>query len=422
MTDAVIRIPPDAGGKAIDNTYFVRNGVDVYRQRVETYAGNPVGTDLAGRARSSQLLTLFDGKIMNAEDAFKWDTKGTGTATYTSNAVNLSVTAGQYVIRQARLFTPYFSGKPQQVEATHQNFVNQAGVVKRVGYFSSSAVAPYDSDKDGAWLEADGTTYRLITSNNGTETHNIPLAGWDNAAAVAGYDWSKFSVNEIDFLWLGGAGLRLWLVIDGAFTLLHTIDDHAGYADTLIFNSPNQPVRYEIRSTTGSGSLLSICSQVSTEGAGSNEQGQGVAIYTPSISCNVIGTIYALCGFRKAAALRDHYCMVSEFGAAQVATTATPEAGILMLLHNPTLSAPLTWSANSRVQQGIAAAGQTVSSRGRLLKAVPMSGANIFAQAPSAALRVLGVGIDNTMSELIVAYTPLTTNQAVSGTMQVLEY
>ena len=59
---------------------------------------------------------------------------------------------------------------------------------------------------------------------------------------------------------------------------------------------------------------------------------------------------------------------------------------------------------------------------GRILKAVPFSGSAIAAQAPSAALRVLGVGIDNTMSELIVAFAPLSANQSVSGSMQAVEY
>jgi hypothetical protein len=35
---------------------------------------------------------------------------------------------------------------------------------------------------------------------------------------------------------------------------------------------------------------------------------------------------------------------------------------------------------------------------------------------------VLGCGIDNTMSEIILAYAPLTATQSVSGTMQAVEY
>lgn len=381
-----------------------------------------VAGDTGGRFRVAQLTTLFDGKIYNAEDTFKWDTKGTGTATYGGNAVTLSVTAGQYEIRQARSFSPYFSGKPQVIEITQSDFQNQAGVTKRYGYFSSNAVAPYDSSKDGWWLEADGSTYRLICSNLGTETHNIPWTSWDAYNEISGYDWSKFTVVMVDFLWLGGAGLRLFLVVDGVFKLVHTISNHAGYQTDLIFNNPNQPVRYEIRSTSGSGSFRTICSQVATEGTtGTNEQGEGLAIYTPRIACNVIGTVYALCGVRKTATYRNHFVPLSEFGGANVLSTATPEAGVLLLLLNPTLSAPLSWAANSRVETAIATT-QTVTNAGRIIKTAHVSGGSVQATAPTAALRTLGVGIDNTMGELILAYVPLTANQDFSGTLQVLEY
>lgn len=420
MSNGFVQINPDSVGKRIDNRVLSLGGTEVYRQRVETYAGGAMA-DLNGATRSSSRMTLFDGKIMNAEDTFKWDTKGTGTATYNGNAIVMSVDAGQYVVRQGRSFCPYFSGKPQVVETTFFNFQNQEGVVKRIGYFSSNAVAPYDSDKDGVWIEADGSTYRLICSNSGVETHNIPWNQWDAYDDIAAYDWSKFSVTEIDFLWLGGAGLRLFLVVNGEFKLIHTIDDHAGFANTLIFKSPNQPVRYEVRSTGGAGSMTAVCCQVAAEGTGTNEQGEGVAIYTPGITCSVIGTVYALCGMRKTAAYRNHFVPVSEFGATNVQTTATPEAGILLLMLNPTLSAPLNWVANSRIETAIAT-NQTITNTGRILKAIPMAGANVAVQAPSAALRVLGVGIDNTMGQLIVGYTPLTTTQSMSGYIQALEY
>jgi hypothetical protein len=309
---------------------------DVYRQRVETYSGDTVGRNLDGQTRSAQLLTLFDGKIMNAEDTFKWDTQGTGGATYGNNSVTLSVAAGQYEIRQSRFFCPYFSGKPQVVEITQANMQHEAGVTKRFGYFSSNAVAPYDSDKDGVWIESDGTTYKLITSHNGTVTHSIDWTDWDGYDLIQNYDWSKFTVTKIDFLWLGGAGLRLQMVVDGQFVVVHTIDNHAGYSDSLIFLSPNQPVRYEIRSTGGAGSFRTICSQVASEGTTANESGEGVAIHSGAVACNVIGTAYLLCAMRKAAAFRNHFIPVAEFGATQVTTTSTPESGILYLLYNPT--------------------------------------------------------------------------------------
>jgi len=380
--------------------------------------GDAANLAISGFTRVSQVLTLFDGKILNAEDSLKWDTKGTGTATYADNSVTLSVTAGQYLVRQGRFFCPYFSGKPQIVELTSISMQNQEGLVKRMGYFSSNAVAPYDSNKDGVWLEADGTNYRLITSRNGTVTHNVPWTSWDNYDLVKNYDWSKFSVTEMDFLWLGGAGLRFFLVVNGQFQLIHTIRDHAGYQDGLIFSSPNQPVRYEIRSTTGVGSLRSVCSQVSTEGGTPNEAGEGLSWYSPLLACNTVGQTYALVGAKLQTAQRNHFVPVTQFGGA----LSTNDTGILMLLLNPTLSTPLTWTNVSRIQQGRAVGGTTVTNLGRILKAVPVVSSGVASEAPAAALRTLSCGIDNTLGEIVVAYAPLTASQTISGTIQVMEY
>jgi len=420
MSDAFVRVAPDGRGKRIDNSLIVRGGQDIYRQRVETYNGSPANVDLDGATRSSQKLTLFDGKILNTEDLFKWDVKGTGTPTFVDNAIRLSVAAGQYMVRQGRFFCPYFSGKPQLIESTSFDFHPEPGLSKRIGYFSSNAVAPYDAEYDGWWIEANGDAHKLITSNRGTITHEIAWADMDAVrnGEITTYDWSKFSVSKVDFLWLGGAGLRFFLVVNGVFKLMHTIADHAGYQDRLIFSSPNQPVRYEIRSTTGVGALTSVCSQVSTEGTSPNEMGEGISWYSPPLAANSVGTVYALCGAKKQVAFRDHYCPVAEIGAA----IQTADSGVLMLLINPTLSAPLTYTNTSRIQAGVALTPTTVTNVGRILKAVPMVESGVQVQAPSALLRNLAVGIDNTMSELVVAYAPQSSNQTVFGSMQVLEY
>jgi hypothetical protein len=210
------------------------------------------------------------------------------------------------------------------------------------------------------------------------------------------------------------------LVIDGVFTLLHTITDHAGYSDTLIMLSPNQPVRYEIRSSTGAGSLVSVCSQVATEGATPDEQGEGISFYTGSLPCNATGTIYALCGGKKQVAYRNHFVSLDYYGA--TIASAANDAGVLLLLVNPTLSTPLTYTNTGRIQGGVAASGTTVTNTGRILRAIPMTNSTVLALAPSAALRNLPIDIDNTLGELVVAYQPLTSNQTISAAMTFLEY
>lgn len=374
---------------------------------------------LDGSHRSSNRATLFDGKIMFAENANRWATTGTGTFTYNNNSVEMSVTAGQYAIRQSKLFMPYFSGKPQQIEATAFNFHSQSGIVKRLGYFSSSIVAPYDTQLDGIWIESDATGYHIKCSNNGTLTHSIPWTQWDGYEHVASYDWSKFTVFEIDFLWLGGAGVRVFMVIDGQFKLIHTIANHTGFASSLIINYPNQPVRYEIRSTTGNGTFTSICSQVSSEG-GKDEQGEEVVISNVSKPTDTIGTNYLICAARKPAAFRNHYITLDYFSTA--ITGGTADSGLMMICLNPTFSATPTWVSESKLEYTIPATAITVTNLGRVLRAIPILGNGAVQPGALALLKNLTNEIDGTPVTLALVYRPLTATQTISGTMMLLEY
>lgn len=425
-TDASIAVPfvGDSTARAVDNALVTReDNSQVYRQRVETHAA-PIAHDTAGRIRTSNLTTLFDGKILNgSDDAFKWDTAGTGTPTVANNSVTLTVGNGEYLVRQGRLTCQYFSGKPQQCEITGSGFQNEAGVIKRHGYFSSSAVAPYTANLDGWYIESDGVngTYRLVTVRNGTETHNVEWTAWDEYGKVADYDWSKFTVDMVDFLWLGGAGLRLFMILGGQFVLIHTIDDHAGTQESVIMKSPNQPVRYEIRGVTAGGSYTTICNQVSSEGAGS-EQGEDLAVFNAaSLAANAIGTIYAVKGVRKVAAHRLAHVTVASFSVSIV--SASTDSGVMLLILNPTLSAPLTWAANSRIEEGTPAAGQTITAgTGRVLAAVPINSNGNASASIAAALRALPIDIDNTADPIVLAYMPTSSNQNVVGAINLLEY
>ncbi|MFM7856798.1 MAG: hypothetical protein ACKO96_33940, partial [Flammeovirgaceae bacterium] len=113
-----------------------------------------INHDAGGRIRVSQLTTLGDYKILGADKTFLIESAGTGTGTYGSNKFNMSVTSGQWYVRQSKRYHPYFSGKSQFCEFTFDNFQPETNVNKKVGYFSSSAVSPFNSVYDGFWLES----------------------------------------------------------------------------------------------------------------------------------------------------------------------------------------------------------------------------------------------------------------------------
>lgn len=380
---------------------------------------NPTHVDAGGRLRVSQLTTLFDGKALNGDLSYKWTNVGTGTFNFTQNMMGMSVTAGQYAIRQANHVNPYFSGKGQTVEVTFDNFQPQAGVIKRAGYFSSNAVAPYASNLDGFWLESDGDAVAgqdisLVIYNYGTQKAKIHWEDWNAYSTISGYDWQNFTVAEMRFLWLGGTTIGLFLVFRGVLLLVHTFV-YAGTSQGVMLRSPNQPMRYEIRSTTGVGSMNAICCQVSTEGS-VEEQGDAVSVFNSpasAIAANAVGTTYAIRGIRKQVANRDIHVDITEFGG-NIITSGNVDAGRFLLLLSPGLSAPLVYTSLGRIEDG-AATTQTVLSLGRVIGAVEAVGSGASSDFVDNYFRSLLNDINDTMFEVVLAYQPHTTNQSVHG-------
>jgi hypothetical protein len=156
-----------------------------------------------------------------------------------------------------------------------------------------------------------------------------------------------------------------------------------------------------------------ICSQVGTEGSFA-ESGKTKAIFNSvSISSNSVSTIYALKGLRKLASFRDIPTQIIE---CNIVNTAQNESGIVMLLRNPTLSAPLTWAANGTIEEGTAT-NQTVAATGYVVAAFPATFIGSSDIMKENFLSFLSGQLNNTMDEYILAYQPATANQSVRGVM-----
>ncbi len=382
-------------------------------------SANSFGVDAGGRTRISQVTTLLDGKILGEDDALIFENVGSGSATYGSNKLNISVTSGQYLIRQTKRFYPYFSGKDQLIEATFDNFQAEVNVTKRVGYFSSSTVAPYTASFDGFFIEVDDAGVRTLKAyRSGTETVNVAFTAMDNYAAISSYDWSQFTVVAFDYLWLGGAVLRFWVKTSVGFVLIHTVN-YSGTATDTFTLTPNLPLRYEIRSSTGVGSLRYICSQVATEGS-INESGKSLSLFnTVAITTNNVGTIYALKGIKKRTTFLDTAIQVIEIGVTDTNTGGT-DKGLLMLIINPTLSAPLTYANKGKVQEGTATNQTITAGTGRVIAAV-VSGGAAQSTLKENFLAFLSQSITGTVDEYVLAFIPTTANQTVHGILTIKE-
>lgn len=372
----------------------------------------------AGAIRTSQKTTLLDGKTLGEDDVFLFQNVGTGTPTYANNKVTLAVTPGQYLIRQTKRYYPYFSGKPQSIEFTMDGFGHEVGSFKRSGYFSSNAVAPYDSSLDGFFIEKqeDGTfifkAYRF-----GTETMSVLFTDFDNWDLISGIDFNNFNIFNIDFLWLGGSSVRIFMKLDTGFELIHEEPWASHQTDTFI-GSPNQPLRQEIRSSSGAGSMRIICSEISTEGS-INESGKPIAIFDATgITCNSVGTIYALKSVKKQDVFRDTAIRIIDMSVSKAANT---DAGILMLIINPTVSAPITYANKSKLQEGTPTNQTITANTGRVIAAVTIEGGS-SKLLENDYFSWLSTTIDNTHDEYVFAYMPTTSNQVVTLVTNLKEY
>jgi hypothetical protein len=378
--------------------------------------------DAGARLRTSSLTTLGDYKTLGADEALLLENIGTGTGLWANNVYNMSVASGEYLIRQSRRHHPYLSGKSQQVELTLIGFSG---------------------------------TVSLVVQNSGTDVFRIAQTDW-NVNPLPGHDWSTFNVIIFDFLWLGGAMLRTFVVTDEGIILV----DMRNVASTvagLIFKSPNQPVRYEIRSdgaiTTkrvgyfssnivapydsnkdgfwlesvtdaATGSMVCVCSQVSTEGS-INESGKIRSVNTGStaISLGVVGTTYPVKAIRLGAAFQDRYVKVSGISGFVSSVNDT----LLMTLQlNPTLSAPLSYTsvANSSAEQADGNGTITVTSPGTILFSQIITQNSVFSPESFIQdfLTVIGTTIEDVSDQLVLCGTPITTTIATFGTINYKEY
>jgi len=402
-------------------TKIYQDGADVSKNNG---AWMKFSNDTITKSASGALLTnsptiLLDGKTLNADDTnFLWQNTGTGTFSWANNMCAMSVTAGQYCIRRSRRFMPYFSGYPVLIEQTFDNFDIQANGIKRFGYYSSSAVAPHTANLDGFWLEMDGTTYRMMSYNDGTETTNIPFTSFTNYTTLSTYDYNDFTACMFTFLWLGGAYLALWQCTSADGWILANLTPYVGSAQGTICKSPCQPLTYELRSTTGTLDFRAICSQVSVAGSVENLGFSLPSFNSAAIPCNAIGTLYALQGFKKNSTYRDIAVKFESIGSVNAATTDT---GILMVIRNPTLSAALTYAAYGKIDRAIATTQTVTVGTGDIIAITP-AGTTASSILEDNYKSWLTQTITNTFDEYVLCYFSTSANQDVRGVAILKEY
>lgn len=208
-----------------------------------------------------------------------------------------------------------------------------------------------------------------------------------------------------------------------SFVLAHDYH-YPGTSQDVMIATPCKPLRFEMRSTSGSGTFRYICSQISTEGS-IDEAGIIRSVNTGHLSTTVatIGTKYPIKAIRKNAAYRCVPVSIQDFS---LFTSTANDRSLYTLEINPTLSAPLTYSdvANSALQEASGNGTITVSSAGTIIASGYSAQDSIL---PTGLLKTnflafMGMDINDTPDQYVLCMTPITGGIDAFGTISYKEF
>lgn len=393
-------------------------------------ASDSASIDAFGRWRVSNPITLFDSKnIFDDPDLASsvenqplfydnQETSGGGTGTtYNANQSSQTLTVGNTTagtrIRQTKMRFNYQPGKSQLVLMTFNLNGTKAGIIKREGIFD---------DKNGLFLEADGTTINFVrrTYVTGSAADNeVAQANWNidpmNGTGLSGINlnWTKTQILFIDYEWLGVGRVRMGFVVDGIIYYAHEFNN-ANSLDLVYMTTPNLPLRSEI-SNDGTGAadtITQICSTVISEGG---SQDLGVLRYASTagthVDMAVENTIYAILGIR----LKSAYigATIKLINAAMQLHTASHECEWIIKF-NPTVAGTFTYAdqTNSAVQIARGATANTVTGGydmggGFIESGGVASGSNGSLSSTIDNALTLGSKIDGTVDEIVLCARPI---------------
>ena len=374
--------------------------------------------------RVGEVTNLGDYKQIVGKDARLFDevVGGAATSVYEveNGGVRMSVAAdGDYVIRQTKAVHNYTSGNPHVFEQTVIDMSPVVGVVKEIGYYSSSTTAPYEAEKDGFILQTDDTTIHLKVLKGGTEIFSAAQAEWDdpldgNGASGIAVDPSMFNVLIGEFLYLGGTVFRAGMIVGTRVRWFHTFKNSNFKPSTFVL-SPNQPLRWSIRSTGGASSMVHVCGKVGSVG---RVESKGIATNVNSkaafVNANVVGTTYALVGARPNN--KNRPVRPASFGG----LAGTADQFLLEVRLNPTVAGVVSYTDSGDGYDSALGAidGSNIVTGGIILDAMYVEGKG-SAVLPLSNLLRPGYSIAGVADTVVLCVTPLGANLDVYGSLQI---
>jgi hypothetical protein len=331
------------------------------------------GIDAFGKLRTSSPYTLFDNSFRYGDNAQKWNsgTSGTATVSHLDNESSMSLAigtaSGDSIIRETKHVFKYQPGKSLQVINSFVMATPKANLRQRVGYFGVNDgvyfmtlnTEKYFVIRKSTSGSVDDTTERVAQSAWNLDT--LDGSGDQNNPSGIELDVTKTQIFWMDIEWLGVGSVRCGFVINGVFVICHVFH-HANSLTAVYMKTADLPVRLEITNTgeTGSSSTLKqICSTVISEG-GYQNRSISRSVATALIGKNISETVLTpLVAIRLKSTRLDAVVIPKLFDVYGIQQAAFRWALIL----NPTLNAGTTTftdaGADSSVEYNVVATGMT---------------------------------------------------------------
>lgn len=283
----------EADASAVTTTEIAREQVNI-AQEINVASAKPFGD----YRFTNDLNPTFFTTLVNAT--------GTVTNDTTFKSAKLLVAAsGDYALISTYQSHPYYAGFPSQIQFTTIGFNAETNVEKEV-FYGHRTNSSFSNGRDGfRFVSKSGTQY-LEVWNNGSAVASVARASWTDpldGTGVSGVNlgnFSHFCVFEMEFLWLGGAGLALYCFANGRRYLAHLLPWSYSQS-TLIIRNPQGKIQAGIIATgAASTNFHFICSTYKSSGDPNEELGDYLGVYTGNTTNNLggVGVINALIGFK----------------------------------------------------------------------------------------------------------------------------
>lgn len=388
------------------------------------YSDSP-NLDAFGRLRVSNVTSLLEVTHLYDKQPYLIDEVTGGTVLSYFDSGNSQVVmsgsgSNSYVIRQTFVSAVYQPGKSQIFEMSFSNFQLQPAVIKRVGYFDAASGATYSTNIDGIFLESNGITNKITFQiwKSGSLTYSSDTTSWNSDVVnPTTIDWSKTQLMLCDFQWLGVGRVRFGMVFNGQTVVF---DDLSGTDNltNVYMSTPNHPIRYELRTSGGTGSLNMICGQASMEGS-LNQLIIPIGIDGPilPVTFNVVGTKYPFIGVKMNSGY-ENISLLTE----QINILNTSNDNYYCTLEiDPPISGAYTFSATSQseILKAFGDGTQTVTGNSQVLACFVGEAGTSATSAFVILDSIIAPGkyISGEPQELWVCITPLGANATFVGSM-----